>query len=244
MFLNFKKALGFSVILLIVLVFLETVSYFSFQRLTDKKFSFSTINDDRESRIGFIKTKLGADVKSQALFVFHPYLGYVGQAGAYPWSKEVPPFNQFGMLSVAGHSYPYKKADDEYVVAIVGGSVAEIFANQAEVSMDQYLRDRLGFKKKLVLINLATGGYKQPQQLFHLQYALLSGFEFDAVLNIDGFNELVLASENISNEINPIFPSGYPFGIIAKSHSSSIDFQTSKQYYQYYRLSKVSCKFS
>ena len=234
--LKFKKILGFAVILFITFVLLETVSYFSFQLLTEQKFSYAAVHDEQLSRIDFIKMKLGADVESQALYVFHPYFGYVGRTGAYPWSKKSPPFNQFGMLSVEKHPYPYKKAEDEFVVAVVGGSVAEIFANQAEGSMNQYLHEKLGFKKKLVLINLATGGYKQPQQLFHLQYALLSGFEFDAVLNIDGFNDLVLASENISNGINPIFPSGYRFGLVAKNQSNNIDFQTSKQFYQYYSL--------
>jgi hypothetical protein len=215
---------------------LEMVSYFSFPLLTGKKFSYSAVRDEQLSRIDFIKKKLGTDVESQALYVFHPYLGYVGRYGSHPWPKEKHAFNQYGMLSLAEHPYPYKKAEDEYVVAVLGGSVAEIFANQAESSMNQFLRSRLGFKKKLVLINLATGGYKQPQQLFHLQYALLSGFEFDAVLNIDGFNDLVLAVENMSDGINPIFPSGYRFGLVAKNQGNSIDFQTSEQFYKYYRL--------
>ncbi len=239
---NFKKIAGVVAITIITLSFLETGSYFSFHRFTGKNFSYSSIHEDQLSRIALIKTKLGNDAESQSLFVFHPYLGYVGRPGAFPWSSNAPPFNQYGMLSVAEHPYPYKKTDDEFVVVVVGGSVAEIFANQAEESMNQYLRNRLGFKKKLVLINLATGGYKQPQQLFHLQYALLSGFEFDAVLNIDGFNELVLASENISNGINPLFPSGYPYAMIAKNHSNSIDFQTSKLFFKYYSLYDTELK--
>ncbi len=233
---RFKKLAGFSAVFFITLLLLETLSFFSFQLLTGRKFSYAAVYDEQAARIAFIQTKLGAEVESQALYVFHPYLGYVGRTGAYPWTREKPAFNQYGMLSVAGHPYPYKKADDEFVVAVLGGSVAEIFANQAEESMGHYLRERLGFNKKLVLINLATGGYKQPQQLFHLQYALLSGFEFDAVLNIDGFNDLVLASENIANGIHPLFPSGYRFGLVAKNQSSGIDYQTSKQFYHYYGL--------
>jgi hypothetical protein len=30
-------------------------------------------------------------------------------------------------------------------------------------------------------------------QLFHVQYTLLAGFSFNAILNIDGVNDLVLA---------------------------------------------------
>jgi hypothetical protein len=231
----FKKLIHYSLILFITVIILEVLSYFSFSLFTGKKFSYSELHDVRSSRMALVNTKLGGGVESQALFVFHPYIGYVGRPGAYPWSKEKPPFNKYGMISVAGHPYPYKKAEDEFVVAVVGGSVAEIFANQAEESMNTFLRGRMGFKKKLVLINLATGGYKQPQQLFHLQYALLSGFQFDAVVNIDGFNDLVLASENITSGMNPIFPSGNRFGLLAKIQSNSIGFETSKQLYNYYR---------
>ncbi len=113
------------------------------------------------------------------------------------------------MASVSKRNYPYKKKPDEFVVAVLGGSVAEIFANTGEKYINHYMKSLYGINKNIILINLATGGYKQPQQLFHLQYAVLSGFEFDAVLNIDGFNDLVLASVNLDQGVHPVFPSGY-----------------------------------
>lgn len=123
------------------------------------------------------------------------------------------------------------------MIAVVGGSVADMFANLTEKEFNQYLHEEFGFDKNLVLINLATGGYKQPQQLFHIQYALLAGFEFDAILNIDGFNDLALANDNINNQINPIFPSGFHMGLMSKTQmTDKLDFQTSKHLYAYYNL--------
>jgi hypothetical protein len=72
---------------------------------------------------------------------------------------------------------------------------------------------------------------------FHLQYALLSGFEFDAVLNIDGFNDLVFAVLNLDNNINPIFPSGFHIGMLSKMRTSQkFSLHTIIQLYDYYSL--------
>lgn len=225
-------------IFFVTLLLLEVSSLFLFQSLTEKKITYSTystIQNERLARIAAIQKKLQSTLESQALYNFHPYLGYVGRSDAYPWGETAPPFNEYGMLSVTRHPYPYKKNDDEFVIAVVGGSVAEIFANHMETNLNQYLQEEFGFDKNLVLINLATGGYKQPQQLFHVQYALLAGFEFDAILNIDGFNELVLANENISNNINPIFPSGQHLALMSKTQMSNrLDFETTKYLSAYY----------
>ncbi|MCH2547494.1 MAG: hypothetical protein MK052_07785 [Alphaproteobacteria bacterium] len=45
---------------------------------------------------------------------------------------------------------------------------------------------------RIVVDNAALGGGKQPQQLFKLQYLLMLGQRYDIVINLDGFNEIVL----------------------------------------------------
>jgi len=227
---------SYALTLLFTLILLEVSSFFLFQSLTEREFTYAAFQNERLARIAAIQKRLQT-TKSQELYKFHPYLGYVGRPGAYPWGKGFPPFNEYGMLSITKHPYPYKKGNNEFVVAVVGGSVAEIFANDTEKLFNQHLHERFGFEKKLVFVNLATGGYKQPQQLFHVQYALLAGFEFDAILNIDGFNDLALANDNINNQINPIFPSGHHIGLMSKTQmTNQLDFQTTKHLYAYYNL--------
>ena len=61
-----------------------------------------------------------------------------------------------------------------------------------------------------MLLNTAYGGYKQPQQLMALNYALALGAQFDVVVNLDGFNEVALdASENALQGVSPAYPRGW-----------------------------------
>lgn len=152
----------------------------------------------------------------QSLFRFHPYVGYTGTPGQHPWGPGAPGFNRFGLLDVHGGEYPSKRDDGEFILGVFGGSVAEIFANNGQNDMAAYFAERLGNQRRLRLVNLAVAGFKQPQQLFSLQWALLSGFEFDAVVNIDGFNDVALATENIDAGLDPAFPSGRHTALMAQ----------------------------
>ncbi|MGB5161236.1 MAG: hypothetical protein WBO69_18575 [Thermoanaerobaculia bacterium] len=229
--------LNVTITAIVTLLLLELSSFLLFPHLTSRSFTYGTVADARSTRIREIRNKLTPSETTRALYQFHPYLGYVGNPGAHPWGESMPPFNEFGMLSVLNHPYPFEKSANQFVIGVVGGSVAEIFANLTEQKLGRYLRDEYGFDKELVLINLATGGYKQPQQLFQVQYALLSGFELDAVLNIDGFNDLVLAEENHEKGINTLFPSGHHIGLMSKTQlGGQLDYQTSRRLYQYFDL--------
>jgi hypothetical protein len=61
--------------------------------------------------------------------------------------------------------------------------------------------------QQLVVLNTATGGYKQPQPLLALAYLLSLGLEIDMAILIDGFNEVVLPRvENAPNGVFPFYP--------------------------------------
>jgi hypothetical protein len=229
-----KKNFQYSISLIFTIILLEVVSFAFFNLLSGQQFEYKTLEKKRVARIAAILEKTKNDDESQDRHMFHPYVGYVGRPSIYTGGKTKA--NEYGMPSLAGYPYPYKKQPNDFVFAVVGGSVAAGFTNKGEKFLKTYLHE-LGFNKNLVLINLAKGGYKQPQQLFHLQYALLSGFEFDGVLNIDGFNDLVLATHNIDNKINPIFPSGFHMGMLSKMRTShQFDSHTIRQLSDYYSL--------
>ena len=113
--------------------------------------------------------------------------------------------------------------------------MAEIFANLGAEYFNNIAAQKLGFTKKVIFINLATAGYKQPQQLIQLNLAILSGFEFDAVLNFDGFNDVALAQENQNMNGNALFPSLNHFALMAKL-SDSPDKETIDELSHYYNL--------
>ena len=194
------------------LLALEGASWLVFDWMTDVEYDSAAIHQKRSARLKTIEDKLSPD-QSQALYQFHPYTGYTGNPGSRPWKKTPKAFNQYGMLSAV--EFPYKKKGNEYVVAVLGGSVAEAFVHFAEQPLEA-ISKRLGITRQIVLVNLTAGGYKQPQQLFLLQYALLAGFEVDAVLNIDGYNDLVMAEYNRQTGTNPLYPSGHHMGLMSK----------------------------
>lgn len=159
------------------------------------------------------------------LYDFHPYVGFAGRPGARPWEGDPTPFNAFGLLSVPGHAYPYARKPGDYVIAVLGGSVAEIFANTMETDLGAALAEAdPAFRgRRVVMLSLALGGFKQPQQLFMLESMLLEGFAFDLVLNIDGFNDLALAVDNASHGIHPLYPSGSHAGQMAAAVGTRAD---------------------
>ncbi len=110
----------------------------------------------------------------------HPYLGFVYHGKKPCGTANV---NRSGMLGV---DYPLEKQKDKFVVLVTGGSVAAQFVNAG------YLGDILNKSadlggKEVVILNGGLGGWKQPQQAILL---LLYGEVIDAVITIDGFNEL------------------------------------------------------
>jgi hypothetical protein len=57
------------------------------------------------------------------------------------------------------------------------------------------------------VVTLGVAGYKQPQQLLTLTYFLSLGAEYDLVINLDGYNEIVLPyTDNYNVGVNPFFP--------------------------------------
>ncbi|MBF0102772.1 MAG: hypothetical protein HQK77_17865 [Desulfobacterales bacterium] len=223
-----NRILELLLISIITLVLLESGSFLLFQYLTGLPFSYTAISEKRKATITSIQARYLKE-KKETLYVLHPYLGYSGRPGAKPWGEHMPGFNSFGMMSVSGAPYPSSQKKDAFVVGIVGGSLAEIFANHVETEINAYVTSHYKINKPIILINLATGGYKQPQQLFHIQYALLCGFTFDAIINIDGFNEIALASYNYNHSFHPVFPSIHHLGLMATLFSSSTpDIQTIK----------------
>lgn len=128
-----------------------------------------------------------------------------------PWAKVST--NQLGFLSP--HDYPYAPAAaNSYIVGVFGGSVAQWFALQGAQVLAAQLAPALA-GRPLVLLNFANASYKQPQQALLLQYLLATGQRLDAVLNIDGFNEIALGTMNIEAGVAAAMPSVQNMGPLA-----------------------------
>ena len=137
----------------------------------------------------------GAQSSAGAAETIHPYLGWVHNPQlAVPESIDgrLASTNPLGFRD-NGPSI-LKRSPDELIIGITGGSVAWRFSWEAEDRLRELLAAVPELSsRRLRIVRLALPGYKQPQQLFTLNYVLALGGEFDVVVNLDGFNDGVLA---------------------------------------------------
>jgi len=129
--------------------------------------------------------------------ILHPYLGFVS----------IPQQN-YNEFCFPGTNPVTKKADDRVHLVIMGGSVAkDIYSLTGERIINNLKKSDMFNGKQFDITVFALGGFKQPQQLMALNYFMALGAEYDIVINIDGFNEIVLPwSDNLPYHIFPSYP--------------------------------------
>ncbi len=143
--------------------------------------------------------------------VVHPYVGFVEQRheddavrGREDRNVEA---NRYGYPRNK-HGIFYEPQPDRLVVVVVGGSFSRqiSFAGRGLIEEGLEASDRF-LGRDVIVISLGLGGYKQPQQLMVVGYLLALGMHMDVLVNIDGFNEVVLpVTENIPLGVNLFFP--------------------------------------
>ena len=151
----------------------------------------------------------------------HPYFGFTG-----PYSKTFRMkndrtiyTNSLGFFQRAPLTLPVARNDKDFIVALFGGSVAANLAQtpQGGLSLEEALQKLPALKdRRVVVINMAQGSGKEPQQLFELAYLLALGQSLDLVVTVDGFNELALGLESWQNALDPILPAGLIVGALAQ----------------------------
>ncbi len=184
----------------------EGLAWAAYRVVVGKPFSWSGLQEVRRERAARPEG-VGASVMSQV----HPYVGYVREPA--PYSGQVRRFDGKTM-PISNYGYIddkdpiQKRAAGKVIVGILGGSMASFFGVDGAHRLEEVLRTSPEYAdKEIVCLNLALGGYKQPQQLTTLAYLTTLGAEFDVVVNIDGFNEVALYElENAGHHVHPAFP--------------------------------------
>ena len=207
---------------------IEFAAQLAFQPITQHPFEHLSLDASSKTQLSQIKDRL--DQQDQGgLFALHPYAGYAGRPGGQPWQEEEHIFSSFGFLGLEDRYRDLQGSpalsESQLSIAILGGSVAERFALSEDLA--QRLLSELDADfvddRELRIIPLAMSAYKQPQQLFMLQYALLQGVDIDLVLNLDGFNELALAIENTEKDYPSIYPSVRNMGLLLQEGTGRLD---------------------
>lgn len=142
--------------------------------------------------------------------VSHPYIG-----AAHPPTTVIHPevhdadfMENYGFGPGTG-PFLREKKENEVVVAVFGGSVAKQFALYGPMEkFAETLKQLPEYAGKNIVFTVPSNyGFKQPQQLLTLNFLLSIGAQFDAILVIDGFNEVAMPySENYARNVFPFYP--------------------------------------
>jgi hypothetical protein len=137
--------------------------------------------------------------------VVHPYLGFDTRAGVETTTEVV-------------RSLRAAPEGGEFRVLVLGGSVSGMVAKNGSAALRAALAadGRLG-EREVVVINQGRGSFKEPQQVLLLTWLLALGAAPEAVVNIDGFNEVALGGENPSYGVHPGYPHWPRYGFLTSS---------------------------
>ena len=210
---NGLKLVGINLVIVSVLLELVSLGFYASQH---RQFYYSRQLDELETTGDRAAARNRQDLRLEEDIteILHPYFGYVAKPGTGFGGFEfqsVFQANNYGLVSRV--DYPYERENEnQFLIGIFGGSVATFYyMNEVEnPTLERNLKQLPGYAdKEIILLNFSQGGYKQPQQLLLLNYFLSQGQELDMAINIDGFNEVAIASRNEKKRINFSMPSSF-----------------------------------
>jgi hypothetical protein len=207
----------------VVVAVLEVFSFFALSAARREWFTWGRLHGARAAVAAGADSPAAAAAQGPAqpgFFVeevVHPYLGFVLDRSFSRCRQELAGYRDALEYGFHCSEFPMlqRRSPDKVVVGLLGGSVAYAFPALGLVPLREEL-ERSGrlAGRSLVLLPMALPGYKQPQQLMTLTYFLALGAEFDLVINLDGFNDIVLpAVENVPKGVFPFFPRSWYFRV-------------------------------
>ena len=126
-------------------------------------------------------------------WVSHPYHGYTQAAATHELNQVPPP----------------RRQDSTVLIALVGGSVSRESTPAFRRALESWFQDN-DIPLRPVVLELAFSAMKQPQQVMVIANALSLGGEYDIIVNLDGYNELVLPEIGYFwFGLSPFYPPGW-----------------------------------
>ncbi len=174
-----RKLIFIVVVVVLVGGFVEFVSFVGLSLVEGRVTGLGALNSERRTLVGNqpqtdANQDTSADVAPWILGmrqdqVLHPYLGFVDnpKEDLNSWGpRYLPDGNDYGFPKNF-HAFFSGVDPDDVVVVVVGGSVAHQIAAQGRP--DPYLesalkRVRRSEGNRIKILNLAVGGFKQPQR--------------------------------------------------------------------------------
>lgn len=173
-----------------------------------------------EGIAGAVSTVTSAAGLNEGRQRLHPYFGF-----AFPYSETYETAagtfytNSLGFFQREKIALPVARGDRDFIVAVFGGSVAAnlVLARRGGLQLGPALSKLPALAgRRAVVINMAQGSGKQPQQLLELAFLLALGQSLDFVVSVDGFNEFALGLETYLTGEHPSLPSHSITGALAR----------------------------
>ncbi|MFN8392866.1 MAG: hypothetical protein U0136_21415 [Bdellovibrionota bacterium] len=202
-----KKIVSFFALLVAVWFLCELVSFVGLMAIHRGAPDFAELQKARDTLLGNVEKS-----PQQALFelpaALHPYLGTVHNPDADIPAEYHAGFhvNDYGFFD--DKEPIQRKRKGRFVLGIFGGSVAWWLSTLgSQPLIDELKKSPYFHDKEIVIVRTALGAYREPQQLASLYYLLTLGAQFDAIVNLDGFNEMTLPlMHNVPKGVFPIYP--------------------------------------
>ncbi|MBI5362484.1 MAG: hypothetical protein HZA53_04840 [Planctomycetes bacterium] len=110
--------------------------------------------------------------------------------------------------------------DDAFVVVTLGGSVCALTFNEQHARVRAAIAADPRFAgRRVEVVNQGRGGFKAPQQATLFVYLLALGWRPDAVIEVDGFNEVAVANSNWKSGVHPVHPMWGYWSVLATGTS-------------------------
>lgn len=191
-------------LLLLELVSLTITSFFPNSPILSQK-TLLTKMSNYDSVLG---TRTSGAIQNNGFVdksIIHPYLGFVKNPNI---DKNV---NSDGFYR-NDNSIP-KRSPEKIIIGILGGSFTTQMNRSSLNTLTDTLQKSSKFQtKKIEIIPLAISAWKQPQQSQALNYFLNLGYEFDYIINLDGFNEVGISYEqNFIYSLRPELPVNWSY---------------------------------
>ena len=175
-------------ILIVTLLMLEGVSYFSFSKEEREKGINNYLNLSYNQFIDDIAQRSSCSFSAST--IGHSMLGFVMRRKEWLPKGCDGGANNIGIST--SRNLPLVKSPDEFTILVLGGSVAHQLAIYQETLDSSFLQDYLNdqflppSKKSFKVIAGAAGAWAQPNQFNMLA---IYGDRIDGIIAIDGYNE-------------------------------------------------------
>ncbi len=201
---SFKNKIRDLVIIIFIIVLTFELSPYIISPIINKQpFSRKQIKNELYRQYKQQKDKFVEDEENNSKneylgdHILHPYIGFVNI-----------PNKNYNKFCFYGPDPITQASPDRVNICLMGGSVAmELYKNSKGKLINNLKHTEFFKDKEINIVLFALGGFKQPQQLMALNYFLSLGAQYDIVINLDGFNEIVLPfSDNLPFKVYPSYP--------------------------------------